>query len=187
MVTIVKPELCQVVSSLNRFGVCPRESHFNLIVRCFGHVQQHKTSKYQLIPEICSDCMFPNFRKLIPDFIKDYPDAKENMNIAFSTPFRYLMQSIFLVYSEHAHDLKPLRSITGLIFYFGTTHLIWYSRRQRIISSSTYAAEFAALRTATEEAQSLCYMLHSLGCNVPSYGPCPTQFFGDKFSAILNS
>ena len=37
MVTIDKPELCQVVSSLDRFGVCPDEGHFNFAVCCFGY------------------------------------------------------------------------------------------------------------------------------------------------------
>ena len=39
MVTIGKPELCQVVSSLNCFGACPREGHLDLAVRCFGYVK----------------------------------------------------------------------------------------------------------------------------------------------------
>ena len=52
---------------------------------------------------------------------------------------------------------------------------------------STYAAEFSALRTATEEAQSLRYMLRCLGCNVPNDGSCPTRIFGDNLSVILNS
>jgi len=50
-----------------------------------------------------------------------------------------------------------------------------------------YAAEVSALRTATEEAQSLRYMLHCLGCNIPSDGTCPTKVFGDNLSVIQNA
>ena len=35
MVTIGKPELCQAVISLNRFGACSREGHLDLTLRCF--------------------------------------------------------------------------------------------------------------------------------------------------------
>ena len=49
------------------------------------------------------------------------------------------------------------------------------------------AAKFSALLTATEEAQSLCYMLHCLGYNVPCNGSCQTKVFGDNFGVIQNS
>ena len=39
MVTIGRSELCQVFSSLTLFGVCPREVHLDLVVRCFGYVK----------------------------------------------------------------------------------------------------------------------------------------------------
>ena len=65
--------------------------------------------------------------------------------------------------------------------------MTWYSRRQGSIASSTYAAGFSALRTATEEAVSLRYMLRSLGCNVPLDGKYPTKVFGDNLSVIQNS
>ena len=55
------------------------------------------------------------------------------------------------------------------------------------MASSTYAAEFSALRTATEEAMSLRYMLRCLGCNIPSDKSCPTNIFNDNFSVVQNS
>ena len=56
-----------------------------------------------------------------------------------------------------------------------------------MITSSTYAAEFSALRTATEEAQNLYYTLRCLGYNVPDSGSAPTHIFGDGLSVILNA
>ena len=97
------------------------------------------------------------------------------------------METTILVYSDHAHDLATRRSITGLLGYVGSTPVTWISKRQGSIASSTYAAEFSALRTATEEAQNLRYMLRCLGCNVPADGSCPTRLFGDNLSVILNS
>ena len=61
---------------------------------------------------------------------------------------------------------------------------MWISRLQGSITSSTYAAEFSALRTATEEAMNLQYMLRCLGVNL---GDKPTDLFGDNLSVIQNS
>ena len=131
--------------------------------------------------------IFPKFLKLTSDFIKDYPDAKEEMDPDFPTPFGPLMQSTFLVDYDHSHDLKLRCSITGLIDYVGSTPVIWYYKRQGSIDSSTYSAEFSALLTVAEESQSIRYMLCCLGCNVPSDGSCPTRIFGNNLISILNS
>mmetsp|Transcript_30752 Transcript_30752/g.36558 ORF Transcript_30752/g.36558 Transcript_30752/m.36558 type:complete len:126 (-) Transcript_30752:187-564(-) len=88
---------------------------------------------------------------------------------------------------DHAHDLKTRRSLTGLLAYVGSTPVLWKAMRQGSIASSTYAAEFSALRPATEEASSLRYMLRCLGCNVPSDGSSPTRIFGDNLSVIQNA
>ena len=88
LVIIGRPELCQLVSSLNRFGACPREGHLDLAVRSFGYV---KTTINKQIAIDSRPLDFaranPNFKKLIPDFIQDYPDAKEELDPGFSCSF----------------------------------------------------------------------------------------------------
>ena len=88
-----------------------------------------------------------------------------------------------MVDSDHAHDKKTRRSLTGLIVYVGSTPVTWKSKRQATVASSTYAAEYSALRSATEEAVGLRYMLRCLGCKIE----CPTDIFGDNLSVIQNS
>ena len=134
-----------------------------------------------------SNCISYVLRKLIPDFIKDYPDAKEEMDTTFPTTFGNLTHSTFLADSDHVHDLRSRQSVTGLIGYVGSIPYIWYSKRQGYIASSTYAAEFSALCTTIEEAQSLHYMLRCLECNAPSEDSCPTRIPGDNLSVILSS
>ena len=65
--------------------------------------------------------------------------------------------------------------------------MLWISKRQSTIASSTYAAEFSALRTATEEAVNIRYCLQCLGVNVPYDRTCPTKIFGDNLSVILSA
>ena len=109
------------------------------------------------------------------------------MDSLFLKLFEIILQKIFIIDSDHGHDLATRRYLTGLLSYDSSTPSTWMSKRQGSIASSTYVAEFSALRTATEEAQSLRYILRYLGCNVPSDWLWPTRIFGDNPSVILNA
>ena len=119
MVTIDKPYLCQVLSSLNRFGAYSREDHLDLIVHCFGYA---KTIIHNKIDIDYGPMQFnrtePKFTKLIPKFVNDYPEAIEEMDLGFPSSFVPLLQSTFLMISDHACNLKT-RAITGLIGMLG--------------------------------------------------------------------
>ena len=41
------------------------------------------------------------------------------------------------------------------------------------------------MRTATDEAMSLRYILRCLRCNIPSDGSCPTKICNDNLSVVL--
>ena len=92
------------------------------------------------------------YKFLIPDFLQDYPDAKEEIDPGFIPPYGQILETTIIVDSDHAHDHKTRRSLTGLIVFVGSTPVYWISKRQSTVASSTYAAEFSALRTATEGA-----------------------------------
>ena len=187
LVTICRPDLCNLVSSLNRFGACPRETHLNLAVRGFGYLKQVPDPKIAIDHRpLQFKRTKPNYEVIKPDFLQDYPDAKEEMDPGFPEPFGPVMDTTFMVDSDHAHDLKTRRSLTGILGFVGSTLVLWKSKRQGAIASSTYAAEFAALRMATEEAISLRYMLRCLGCNLPA-GKQPTVIFGDNLGTILSA
>ena len=77
MVIFGRPELYQLVSSLNRFGVYPREGHLDLTVRSCGYI---KTIVNKQISIGSRSLQFvrenPDFKRTTPDVIQDYPDAK---------------------------------------------------------------------------------------------------------------
>ena len=55
----------------------------------------------------------PEFSKLIPDFKLDYPDAKEEEDPGFPLAFGPVIETTILVDSDHGHDQKTRRSLTG--------------------------------------------------------------------------
>ena len=127
------------------------------------------------------DITHPDLGKLeksIPDFLQDYPDAKEEMDPGFPTPYGRELSTTLMLDADHAHDKRTRRSLTGIITFVGSTPIGWYSKWQGAVASLTYAAEFNALRAGTEEAMTICYMLRCLGIPVKK----ATKVFRDNFS-----
>ena len=64
-----------------------------------------------------------------------------------------------------------------IVFVDGTPYK-WFSRRQTSIETSSYMAEFAALRVSVEQELGLCYTLRSMGIVVGG----PTRIVCDNSS-----
>ena len=94
MVTIGKLELCQVVSYLSYFGAYSRKGHLDLSVRYFGYVK-HTINKQISVDSkpMKFNRTAPNFHKLIPDVIKDYPESTEDTHPSFPSVFSPLLQT----------------------------------------------------------------------------------------------
>ncbi len=188
METIGRPDLAFACSSLNRFGACPREKHLDMALHVFGYLKRFPDKRIAIDPRpLVYDREHNQYQDFAPDFLEDYPDAKEDMDPGFPEAFGVPLETTIMVDADHAHDLVTRRSITGLLLFVGSTPVKWVSKRQGSIASSTYSSEFAALRTAVEEAQNVRYMLRCLGIPIPSDGSCPTRIFGDNLSVIQNA
>jgi hypothetical protein len=59
----------------------------------------------------------------------------------------------------HASDLVTRRSTTGFLIYLFGAPVVWYSKRQNTVESSTFGSEFVALRIATEKVEALIIKL----------------------------
>ncbi len=103
--------------------------------------------------------MFKDLQEPDEEFKRLYPDAYEELDPKQPEPFgNPLLTGVFFD-SDHAHDKVTNRSCTGLVVYVGSTPVMWSSKRQGSIASSSYAAKFLAGRQACEEAIALRYML----------------------------
>ena len=85
--------------------------------------------------------------------------------------------------SNHGHDWRTGKSISGIIVFVGYTPIYWCSKRQGAEQTSTFGAEFVALKKAVEEAVTTRYWLRSWGVKVSK----PTVIYGDNISAITNT
>jgi len=85
--------------------------------------------------------------------------------------------------ADHAGNRITRRSHTGILIFINHSPIVWYSKSQTTVESSTFGAEFAATRIAVDLVESLHYKLRMFG--VPLEGP--TNMFVDKSSVVLNA
>ena len=76
-----------------------------------------------------------------------YPDAAEELDANLPMPLMEEISITLFVDSDHEHDKVTRRSITGLIAFLGRTPAFYLSKQQGAIKTSTYGAEFCAMKT----------------------------------------
>ena len=181
LVTLGRPDICLAMSSLSRFLCCPREGHLRRLFRVWGYLKKFPNKSIG----ICAED--PIYEQPLTEFKADFEDqyryAKEEIDPGFPEPKGKPLATTIFVDSDHAHDTVTRRSITGILVVVGSTPVSWMSKRQGAVATSTYSAEFCAMRTAAEEAISIRYMLRSLGVPVVE----PTKVFGDNLGVIQNA
>jgi hypothetical protein len=85
--------------------------------------------------------------------------------------------------ADHAGSLVTRRSHTGIVIFLNSAPIIWYSKKQNTVESSTFGSKFVALCTAVELIIALRYKLRMFG--VPLIGPA--NVFCDNQSVVHNA
>ena len=85
--------------------------------------------------------------------------------------------------ADLAGELTTRRSQTGILVFGNMAPLIWYSKRQNTVESSTFGSEFVAMRILIEILEGLRYKLRMFG--VPLDGPC--NVFCDNQAVITST
>ena len=71
--------------------------------------------------------------------------------------------------SVHAGNVVTRRSHTGIIIFLNNAPVIWFSKKQNTVESSSLGSDFVALRIARDLIMGLRYKLRMFG--VPIVGP----------------
>jgi hypothetical protein len=85
--------------------------------------------------------------------------------------------------ADHEHDLVTRSPITGILVMLNNMPIIWISKLQETVETSTYGSELLASRIATELILEVRYMLRSLGVSLDG----PALMLGDNMSVVLNT
>lgn len=168
------------VSLMSSFSAAPREGHLEQLYHVFAYLKKHKRSKIvfdDTIPGI-SEGRFQNV-----DWQDFYPDAKEPRSPKEPEARGREVKVSCFVDADHAGDLVTRRSHTGILIYVNRAPIIWFSKKQNTVETSTFGSEFVAMKAATEKVQALRYKLRMMG--IPIDGPA--DMFCDNEAVVKNT
>ena len=172
-------ELCHAVQSLARYANMPREGHMKAMWRIFGFLQGYTKLA------ITYDTRMPDFSPYNIskyDWFRAYPGVTEEMPPDMPVPRGNKARVSGFFDASHASCLVTRRSVTGVLIFINQTPILWYSKRQATVETSTYGSELVAGRIACEMAIDIRYRLRMLG--IPVVGSC--LMFGDNQSMVTN-
>jgi len=79
--------------------------------------------------------------------------------------------------ADNAGNLLTHHSQTGVLIFINKAPIVWYSKRQNMVESSTFGSEFVAMQIATDLIVSLQYKLCMFGVSLlgPANMLCANQ------------
>ena len=121
--------------------------HLQVVYRLLRYLKQVPKRKLYFDPSkpMISEDRFHNF-----DWEDFYPDAFEPIPLDMKRPRGKSVLTHCFVESNHAGHKTTRRSTTGIIVFCNRSPIIWHSKRQNGIETSTFGSEFAAMKNPVE-------------------------------------
>jgi hypothetical protein len=168
------------VSMLSRYVVSPREGHLQQVFHVFAYLKHHTRSKMVFDD---SEPVFDESRFKVCDWDEFYPDAEEAVPHDAPAPRGNGVVTSCFVDSDHAGCKVTRRSHTGVLLFVNKAPILWYSKRQNTVETSSFGSEFCAMKVAIDLIEGLRYKLRMMG--IPLNGS--TSVFCDNESVVKNS
>jgi hypothetical protein len=89
------------------------------------------------------------------DWTDFYGDVSEAIPPKMPKPRGNPVNTTCFVDANHAGNLVTRRSQTGILIFVMKSPIVWYSKRQNTVETSTFGSEFVAMRQATELIEAL--------------------------------
>ena len=118
-----------------------------------------------------------------PEWREFYPNAEEVLPHDMPEPLGNPVQMTTFVDSDHAGDKVTRRSRTGVLVFLNRAPIVWFSKKQNSIETSSFGSEFTAMKIGVEISEGLRYKLRMMG--VPLTGS--THVKADNMSVVTNS
>jgi len=112
-----------------------------------------------------------------------YPDAQEAIPSNAPEPLGNPVVLSCFVDADHAGNKVTRRSHTGIILFCNRAPIVWFSKRQNTVETSSFGSELVTLRIAVELIEALRYKLQMFG--IPIEGP--TNVYCDNNSVVTNT
>ena len=167
------------VALLSSHLALPRTGHLQQLYHIFGYLKASPRRKLYFDPTHpkISESRFLQF-----DWIDFYRDAEEDIPHDAPEALGNEVSTHCFVDASHASDLATRRSQTGILIFVNRAPIIFFSKRQNCVETSTFGSEFTAAKRAVELVKALRYKLRMFG--VPLDGP--TAMYCDNEAVYKN-
>jgi len=151
---------------LSAHNALPQEGHLEVIYHIFLYLKGHKNSRLVFDPAYLDI----NDRRLTSvDWTDFYLDTTDELLLGVPERRGMPIEISCFVDADHTGNLATRWSQTGILIFINKAPIIWFSKCQNTVESSTFGSEFFALQIATDILISLRYRLHVFG--IPIIGP----------------
>lgn len=126
---------------------------------------------------------YSDFKTNPDDFKEYYRDAFEPMPSNMPKERGLYVTITAFVDASFAQNKKTRKSHTGFIIFVNRAPIIWFSKRQATVETSTFSAEYMAMKSCVNAIEALRFKLRMFG--VPIDGPA--YVYCDNESVVNNS
>jgi hypothetical protein len=180
IVELGRMDIMVAVSMLSSYTMQPCIGHLDQVFHIFGYLKRNRWASL-VFDESRVDWNEASFQT--HDWTDFYTDAKESLPPNAPAPRGNAVQINCFVNADHAGVRMTRRSQTGVLAFLNRTPILWYSKAQNTVETSSFGSEFMAMYIAVELLESLCYKLRMFG--VPLEGPVNT--FCDNSSVVTKA
>jgi len=143
-------------SWMSAFLASPRIGHLEQVYHMFGYLKEHPKRKLAFDP---THPMIDEWRFQRHNWGDFYHDTKEAIPGDMPELRGNAVSSHCFVDADLAGHKVTRRSQTGILIFVNRAPIMWYSKRQNQVESSTFGSEFIALKTAIEMIDGMRYKL----------------------------
>jgi hypothetical protein len=180
MIELGRIDIYYEVSVLSQYLALPRIGHLEAVYHIFSYLSKHDKSSIVFDP---ATPIYDPTAFLDQDWRAFYGDLEEELPPRMPKPLGKSVNISCFVDANHAGNVVTRRSHTGILIYVQNTPIIWHSRRQNTVETSTFGSEFVALRNARDLIVALRYKLRMFG--IPIDGPA--HVFCDNQGVVKNA
>ena len=185
-VELGRVDILTELSMLSTYQASPRQGHLEQLHHIFAYLKRKPKLTLYFNPEIPPiDPEWFN-RAVSQEAFRDmYRDAREELppDHMIPVPRGRSVEVIGYVDASHAANKVTRRSHTGFILFLNRSPILWYSKRQNTVESSTFSSEYIAAKCCVEHVIALRFKLRMFG--IPFYEPA--KLFCDNESVVNSS
>jgi hypothetical protein len=178
IVELGRIDICCEVSMLAVYAAMPRAGHVEAALHMFSYLSCHDRSRIVMDDGYVDHAELP-WR----EWKEMYPFADDTLPPDMPEPRGKAVQITMFVDASHAANLVTRQSRSGVLIFVQRAPIVWHSKKQNSIETSTFGSEFMALKTGVELLEALRYKLRMMGVPIEGY----TQVKVDNMSVVNNT